>query len=78
VLDAAGSNIDCFLCRHTRVSSTQLNRPPWTKKPFSTLITMIFRMYSFQNITQLSRGYNVLDATSSNLDVFFREIHAFL
>jgi hypothetical protein len=39
-------------------------------KPFSTFITMIFRTYSFQSITQFSQGDNVQDATASNMDGF--------
>jgi hypothetical protein len=32
VLDAAASNIDGFLWREREVSSTQLNRPIWSKE----------------------------------------------
>jgi hypothetical protein len=79
VLDTAASNIDGFLCRDTNVSSTQLNRLPWGKEPFSTLITMIFRTYSVQSLTQFSKGCNVLAATSSYLDgVLSRDTSGFL
>jgi hypothetical protein len=37
VLDAAASNIDGFLWRDAGVSSTQLNRPIWSKESLSPL-----------------------------------------
>jgi hypothetical protein len=39
-------------------------------EPFSTLKTLICRMYSFQKLTQFSQGDNVLDAPTSNIDGF--------
>jgi hypothetical protein len=35
-------------------------------------------MFSFQKLTQLSQGNNVLEAAASNLIVFFGEIRMFL
>jgi hypothetical protein len=44
-------------------------------EPISTLKTMIYRNVSFQKLTQLSLGNNVLDAKQK---VAFGEIHLFL
>jgi hypothetical protein len=39
-------------------------------EPFYILKTMICRKYSFQKLTQLSQGNNVLDVPASNTDGF--------
>jgi hypothetical protein len=39
-------------------------------EPFLTLKTMILWKYSFQKLTQLTHGNNVLDDLSSNTDGF--------
>jgi hypothetical protein len=54
VLDAAASNIAVFLSRDTFVSSTQLNRPTWSNRPYLNLETHKLRKHSFQKGIQLS------------------------
>jgi hypothetical protein len=38
--------------------------------PFSTVIILIYRKYSFQKLTETSQGNNVLDVPASMTDVF--------
>jgi hypothetical protein len=39
-------------------------------EPISTLKTLSYRKYSFQQLTQFSQGNNILDAPASNTDGF--------
>jgi hypothetical protein len=48
------------------------------KEPISTLKGPHYRKYSFQKLTQLSQGNNVLDAEAFNVMVFFGEIFLYL
>jgi hypothetical protein len=41
-----------------------------TKKPISNLKNLSCRKYSFQKLSQLSQGNDVLNATHSNIDAF--------
>jgi hypothetical protein len=77
VLDATASNIDGFLWRGSCVFSIQLNRPIWSKQSLCTPWTHKLQEYSFQKLTPLSQGINVLDASATNTDGFLQEIHLF-
>jgi hypothetical protein len=71
VLDTSDSNTHGFLSRDTFASSSYLNKPVWKKKEcFSTLKTLICRMYSIQKLTQISHVNNVLCAPASDTDIF--------
>jgi hypothetical protein len=45
--------------------------------PFSTMKTMIFRMHSFQKLTQFSQGNSVPQPPASNSGAFLGAIHVF-
>jgi hypothetical protein len=79
VLDAHDSSKDGFLFSTLHV----FHQLSWiglygTNEPSSCLKILICRKYSFQKLTQWSQGNNVLDATDSNIDVFFGELYVFL
>jgi hypothetical protein len=68
VLDASASNIDGFLWRDTRDSSTQVNRPFWSNRDHLILKHLSCRKYSFHKLTLFSQGNNALAAPASNTD----------
>jgi hypothetical protein len=47
-------------------------------EPISTLIQVSCRRWSFQKLTQLSQGNNVLDSPASNTEGFLQETHVIL
>jgi hypothetical protein len=69
-LDAAASNIDGFLSRYHVVYQLTLSGLFATNETFSTLKILIWRMYSFQKLTQYSQANNVLYAPASNTGGF--------
>jgi hypothetical protein len=70
VVDAEASIRDTFLSGYTCASSTQQNRPIWSKQPISTLKHIFHRKYCIQKRSQFAQGNNRLDAAASNTDVF--------
>jgi hypothetical protein len=73
VLESSANNTDGFVSRGISVSS--ISWICWFVKnePFWSLKTKICRMYSFQKVTQLSQGNNMLNAAASNIDGFLRQ-----
>jgi hypothetical protein len=49
-----------------------------SNEPFSTLTFLIYRRYSFQKISDLSQGNNVLDSPASITDAFLEKLRVFL
>jgi hypothetical protein len=78
VLDAAASNIDCFLIRDTCISSLSWIGVFGTKWVIATLKNLICRKYSLEQLSQFSQGKIVLDATASNTNgLLLRYIYMF-
>jgi hypothetical protein len=70
VLGASASNTKKFLCRETRISSTQLNRPIFTKGADRSFENPTLNEVFLSTRTQFSQENNLLDAPASNKDVF--------
>jgi hypothetical protein len=64
------STIHAFLCRGLCISSTQLNSPNGANTAYIHFENLVCRKYSVQNITHVSHGKKLLNASASNTDGF--------
>jgi hypothetical protein len=70
VLDARASNLDGFLLRDTCVSSTQLNRPYWTKFAFYLLENHDGEAEFLSKANSFLQENKLFDVPPSNIDGF--------
>jgi hypothetical protein len=70
VLGAPASKTKKFLCRETRISSTQLNRPIFTKGADLSFDNPTVNKGFLSTGTQFSQENNLLGAPASNKHVF--------